>query len=552
MTNRWSIKTKLLALLLLLMFALGMLSFSGISGIYKYRAVARGVSRRSAELPLASEFARHVANMRVAVSRTLVGEQLPMEPGAGFARRANLEYFRSELAAATEVTEAYRELVLRNQQIEESDWRIESNQEEAEQLQRIQQHLALISHNNCESQDWIFDTVELQNVEDSLEMLQLLSKELPSHLQHRMANFQEDVRDEYRSAIAVAWVTTGAAILLLCLLFRLLYWWLLKPFRTLLRGSRKVAAGDFSHRIHVETQDEMAELSDGMNRMTSRFQEIRDDLNSQVREQTKQVVRSEQLASVGFLAAGVAHEINNPLASIALCAESLEERLDDIIQQDDALTDSEHNQDITICRNYLRMMQDEAFRCKEITGRLLDFARIGEVEPQHADLRDVIQSVIQMVAHLRDHKKKKIISKIDQPVMACVNPQEIKQVVLNLVSNALDSLDVGGQVTVALESAADQARLTVRDNGCGMDAETLEHLFEPFYTRRRDGTGTGLGMSITYRIVSDHGGTITASSDGPGKGSQIVVLLPLSPSSQSTQSNPSNLSRESSHFQKAA
>ena len=91
----------------------------------------------------------------------------------------------------------------------------------------------------------------------------------------------------------------------------------------LIDGSRQVAAGEFDYRIHLDTDDEMAELAEAMNDMTARFQAIRDDLDRQVQERTKQVVRSEQLASVGFLAAGVAHEINNPLASIALCAESL-------------------------------------------------------------------------------------------------------------------------------------------------------------------------------------------------------------------------------------
>ena len=95
----------------------------------------------------------------------------------------------------------------------------------------------------------------------------------------------------------------------------------------LVKGSRRVAAGEFGYRIALQTHDEMAELADALNDMTARFQAIRDDLDRQVQERTKQVVRSEQLASVGFLAAGVAHEINNPLASIAMCAESLESRL---------------------------------------------------------------------------------------------------------------------------------------------------------------------------------------------------------------------------------
>src|SRR5204863_6772796 len=135
--------------------------------------------------------------------------------------------------------------------------------------------------------------------------------------------------------------------------------WIARPLATLVEGSREVAAGKFDHRIRLESQDEMRELAESMNAMTARFQEIRDDLDCQVRERTKQVVRSEQLASVGFLAAGVAHEINNPLASIALCAESLEGRLMDLAAKKGESEQSE------VVQRYLKMIQSEAFRCKE-------------------------------------------------------------------------------------------------------------------------------------------------------------------------------------------
>ena len=97
---------------------------------------------------------------------------------------------------------------------------------------------------------------------------------------------------------------------------------------------------------------------------------------------------------------------------------------------------------------------------------------------------------------------------------------------LNLVTNALDSLDDAGLVTVHLGGDAKQCRITITDDGCGMTSEVLQQLFQPFFTQRRDGRGTGLGLSITYRIVSEHGGTISATSNGPGQGSQFVVTLP--------------------------
>jgi signal transduction histidine kinase len=231
------------------------------------------------------------------------------------------------------------------------------------------------------------------------------------------------------------------------------------------------------------------------------------------------VVRSEQLASVGFLAAGVAHEINNPLASIALCAESLEDRTQELLKAEDP----EH----AVIRDYLRMIQAEAFRCKEITGKLLDFSRSGDVKRTATDLRELVQGVIDMVGHLGKYQGKYIELLPGEPVIAAINAQEIKQVVLNLLTNALESLDAGGTVMVELGEHGGQAHLIVTDNGCGMTPDVLEHLFEPFFTRRRNGQGTGLGLSITYRIIEEHGGQIEAVSEGPGRGAQFRVSLPL-------------------------
>ncbi len=124
-------------------------------------------------------------------------------------------------------------------------------------------------------------------------------------------------------------------------------------------------------------------------------------------------------------------------------------------------------------------------------------------------------------------------------VVAPVNPQEIKQVVLNLLVNALDSLDDDGLVRLEVGTRGGMAELTVADNGCGMEPKVLKHVFEPFFTRRKEGQGTGLGLSISYRIVSDHGGEITAESPGPGQGATFRVRLPIA-------------GKESSHRYRAA
>ena len=354
---------------------------------------------------------------------------------------------------------------------------------------------------------------------DRLELAQSLTAKLPSYLHRRIHDLAGEVRTRYRTLIILTWLMTVTALCTFGLFVQLFYRWVFRPLRVLIKGSRFVAAGNFGHRIQIDTHDEMAELAGAMNDMTSRFQTIRDDLDRQVKIRTKQVVRSEQLASVGYLAAGVAHEINNPLASIAMCAESLESRLAEIVP--------EQNEQSSVVRRYLRMIQTEAFRCKEITEKLLDFSRLGDVQHQATDLRELIQGVIEMVRHLGKYQEKRIVFATGQPLVAPINTQEIKQVVLNLITNALDSVAAGGTLTIALEAAGETAEIIFTDNGCGMTEEVLEHLFEPFFTRKRGGQGTGLGLSIVYRIVADHGGQIEAASAGPGQGSQFRVLLPL-------------------------
>jgi signal transduction histidine kinase len=194
--------------------------------------------------------------------------------------------------------------------------------------------------------------------------------------------------------------------------------------------------------------------------------------------------------------------------------------------------EGEGSPDIEILRKYARRIQTEAFRCKGITERLLDFSRMGDIEKHSTDLGELVEDVVAMV-RIGKYKQKNIEFRRGEQVIAPVNEQEIKQVMLNLITNSLDSLDAGGTVRVELQQTGDAAEITVADNGCGMTAEVLEHLYEPFFTRRRDGSGTGLGLSITHRIVTDdHGGRIEAHSDGPGRGSRFRVTLPLTPTTK--------------------
>ncbi|QEH38185.1 Sensor protein ZraS [Aquisphaera giovannonii] len=330
-------------------------------------------------------------------------------------------------------------------------------------------------------------------------------------------------KGQYLTSRAIVWTSALMVMAMLGGLMMLFHHWVLYPVRLLQRGVRRVARGSFDYKIELKTGDEMQDLAEAFNDMTAKISLTYADLEQQVNERSRQLVRSERLAGVGFLAAGVAHEINNPLASIAFCSEALESRVGGLMGASD-------HPDHRVIQNYLKMIQEEAFRCKNITEKLLDFSRCNDIQRERTDLAGLIQGVVDMIRHIGKYRGKAIAFHPKEAVMAHVDGQEIKQVVLNLVVNALDSMEVGGVLRIEARYSHGMAEMVFADGGCGMPPDVLENIFEPFFTRRRVGKGTGLGLSITHRIVSQHHGEIMASSPGEGMGSTFKVRLPIHPS----------------------
>lgn len=534
MLSRWPIRKKLLLGVAILFLIVGILAFSSFRGVYAYRQLARSISHeRAMELRLAAQISLNVGELRAITSRV----REPYEfTHSSFSQPIDLlaarEQFRNRFMALSEALTEYKSQLEAFEDSRPQQQKAEQPLPEWETVTSIERSLDKIEELNNDD-DWALGGVEVADLDLALADVHTLALQLPFHLQERMQQFAGEVRGQYRIWIVLTWISSASTVVMMYFLMHFLNRALMRPFRLLLHGCRRVARdGDFQHRIRLNTHDEVAELGEAMNAMTDRFEKIRADLDRQVKERTKEVVRSEQLASVGFLAAGVAHEINNPLASIAWCAEALESRVYDIILEDDAHASDEQSEEIAILQNYLRKIQDEAFRCKGITERLLDYSRMGDVERLAADMHELVEGVIDMVRHLGKYREKRIDFQCNEYVTAPVNAQEMKQVVLNLLTNALDSLEAGGTVLVRLGRVGQQVELVVEDDGVGMTDEIIQHLYEPFYTRRRDGQGTGLGLSITYQIIQEHGGTIDAYSDGPGHGSTFRVTLPLEPKSE--------------------
>ena len=316
---------------------------------------------------------------------------------------------------------------------------------------------------------------------------------------------------------------------------------IVRPFRILLDGARLVANGHRSHRIYLGNEDELDELAAVLNQMTEGFQtkmdelhRINENLDREIQARTKEAVQNEQLASVGFLAAGVAHEINNPLAAIAWSAESLQSRTAELSSIPLGPQDVENNLMLSFTEN-LRRIEDEAYRCKAITEKLLEFSRPGNSKRIATNLLELVEDVVQIVSKVSEFRDTPIEIESQKPLTASVNPQEIRQVVLNLLTNALQSVDQHGRVRVQMIESDSKVCIRVIDNGCGMSPEVQRDLFEPFFTQRRHGGGTGLGLSISRRIAIQHGGSLQAKSEGEGSGSTLELSLP----SESIASKPS-------------
>ena len=513
---------------IMLLIIVSVLSAASLQGVLKFRKLTKSIRERSLELPEATKLSDQVSTLRSKLWEYGRKSQNNSDIRSSFAQsgisRTDVTY---QLQLVEQALDNY-EVQLTNS--ETTDPWIGEKQPELDFVIEFRSRLDEINRivEGQAQNDWVFRAHKIFNpLESELDELQKLAAQIPVFMQQRMQSFSERARKEYHTWMTLSVLLGVAAVATIFFLMSRFRQRIIDPLETLVEGSRQVANGNYDYRISMDSEDEVAELGNAFNAMTSNFQEISTDLNRQVQQRTKEVVRSEKMASVGFLAAGVAHEINNPLASIAWSAESLESRIHDILDPNVGTDQAKIDSEIADMKKYLRRIQDEAFRCKGITAGLLDFSRMGDATKAETNLTTLIDSVIDMLKPLSKYRGKNIVFNAESSVFSVINAQEMKQVALNLITNALASVEENGTVQIELGRQGDSAILSVTDDGCGMDEEVMKHLWEPFFTRRRDGQGTGLGLSITYQIIEEHGGRISAQSDGLGLGSKFTVSLPL-------------------------
>jgi signal transduction histidine kinase len=372
------------------------------------------------------------------------------------------------------------------------------------------------------------------------------TRDSASKVKTRIESIQAAAHARRRSTLTKLGSISAAVILAAVLLGMWQYSGVLRPLNRLTGAVRRVARGQFGVRIleggmPSGDDNEFARLAADFNRMAEQLDGFYKNLEEKVAAKSKELIRSERLASVGYLAAGVAHEINNPLGIISGYAEyALGE-----IKNRGGMTGSANTSDrsgVTTEPDVaatLQVIRDEAFRCKDITSKLLSLARPGEPKRQRVDLAAAAESVVSAIGGLKHFKERTITVRAEatEPLIVDAVEGEMKQVIMNLLINALEATDDdgSGEVRVTLARGGPDNHtlsVTVSDNGRGMSPETLERVFEPFFTDRPrvpgspPRPGTGLGLSITHAIIQSHGGRITAHSDGIGRGSWFVIELP--------------------------
>jgi len=322
-----------------------------------------------------------------------------------------------------------------------------------------------------------------------------------------------------------------AGLLVSYLVNRMIY----LPLRDLDEGADRLAAGDLDNMIPVRSNDEFGHLATSFNSMTDALRKSHVDLENwgrtleqKVEEATRELhkaqaetARSEKLASVGLLAAGIAHELNNPLTGVLTFSYLVRKNLPE---------DSRDAED-------LDLVIRETKRCATIIRRLLDFSREKTPEKAYGNLNVIIEETLKLIEQPAQIENIKIIMDLDETLpLVWLDENLIKQVIMNMLVNARHAIEGGGSITIktrickerecpeSIAKVGDMAEITIADTGCGIPAEDLQKVFDPFFTTKDVGKGTGLGLSVSYGTVESHRGTIEVESVF-GEGTEFRIYL---------------------------
>jgi len=315
-----------------------------------------------------------------------------------------------------------------------------------------------------------------------------------------------------------------------CIVLCIILWKILiKPIQLLAEGMQRVSQGDLNHRVEIKTRDEMGMLAETFNSMTRELRNARQKLENwakeleaevakkteEIRRGQEQLIHTEKLASLGRMAAGVAHEINSPLTGIVTFAHLMLKRIPPENKMD---------------REDLEVIIEQAERCSKIIKGLLGFSRAIPAERTDIDINDTIRHALEIIQNQAKFHNIKIITDLSPDLPLIVgDASQLQQVFMNLLINAADAMNDRGQITIATRLTTEEDKefieIEFTDTGPGIPEEHMGKLFEPFFTTKPVGKGTGLGLAVSHGIVRKHGGHIKVKS-APGKGTSFFIRLP--------------------------
>lgn len=299
-----------------------------------------------------------------------------------------------------------------------------------------------------------------------------------------------------------------------------------KPILRMRTVSQAVASGDLEQSTGVQRDDEIGELAVAFDVMTERLKERTEEaerlyaqmvernlelaeINDRLQRTRAQLVQSEKLAAVGQLTAGIVHDVKNPLAVIKGLAEEMEEE----------------EEFTSFTRESLGMIRDNASKANTIVTDLLKFARQSTPTLEARDLRETVNSSLRLTEYLTRKAAVRVHREFPaEPVLARIDSQQIEQVLINLITNAVQAMPEGGDLTAKISSNHEAVTLSISDSGTGIPEDHLGRIFDPFFTTKPEGEGTGLGLSVSYGIMAQHGGQIEVDSE-VGEGSTFTLHL---------------------------
>jgi len=313
-------------------------------------------------------------------------------------------------------------------------------------------------------------------------------------------------------------------------------WLVGRPIKSLISKARQVGAGDFSGQLDLRHAGEIGELATEMNVMSERLAEAGRQVAAATTAQIaaiEQVRHADRLSTVGKLASGIAHELGTPLNVVSGRAQLIQESVP--VGGSDKVGAAELQE----VADHARIIVEQSRRMSAIIRQLLDFARRRGVQKAAYDLRQLVAQTVSMLQNLAEKRRVAfVVEPTSAPACAQVDASQIQQVLTNVVVNAIQSMPKGGTVTISLQPSSAQSsppdagsttgehwEIAVKDAGDGIAPEVLPHVFEPFFTTKAVGEATGLGLSVAYGIVNEHGGFITVDSK-PGNGSRFSIHLP--------------------------